>query len=276
MGPLRAWNQRKDCDGRNSCPCRNARQPRQPCVRKARDIRERIVCGAVHKDYDLPECLAADESAQNRSLADGPIRFVRHLRRRHDFFNERAGANSNFEHLLCKNIMGSRKLAKGNMLNRPMFAGFLAAVAGVLAFPGMMAAHAQNNQRLCAGKGSDDRARPLPAAIVPQARKLFGFSPNTPNALVRKTTSFRCMKGKAWLCNDGANLVCGKADTSRTSRGAEEFCRQNPGSAVVPMAATGHATVFAWTCAGNEARISRRIARADPRGFIAGNWKRLQ
>jgi hypothetical protein len=84
------------------------------------------------------------------------------------------------------------------------------------------------------------------------------------------------MQNKVWLCNYGANLVCGKANTSRKSKGAAEFCRQNPGSDVVPMAATGHDTIYDWTCVGNEAHVSGKIAEVDPRGFIAGNWKPLK
>jgi hypothetical protein len=83
------------------------------------------------------------------------------------------------------------------------------------------------------------------------------------------------MAGKVWLCNTGANLVCKKADTSRTSAGATDFCKQNPGSDVVPMAATGHGTIYEWTCQGKTAVISKQVETVDPRGFITENWKQL-
>jgi hypothetical protein len=83
------------------------------------------------------------------------------------------------------------------------------------------------------------------------------------------------MDGEIWLCNYGANLVCGKANNSRSSAGAAEFCEQNPGSDSVPMAATGHATIYEWKCDGSQAVISSQIVTVDPRGFIAENWKRL-
>jgi hypothetical protein len=124
--------------------------------------------------------------------------------------------------------------------------------------------------------GDEDRAKPAPAALLPAARRLFEFSAETPNAIVKKSTVFRCMGGEVWLCNYGANLVCGKANASRTSVGAASFCKQNPGSDVVPMAATGHDTIFEWKCVGTEAQISQQIETVDPRGFIAENWKRLK
>lgn len=159
---------------------------------------------------------------------------------------------------------------------RPAHLAFLAtfAVALPVLYPGP--AGAEDVRSSCTKAGDDDKVRPIPAALVPQARRLFEFSVNTPDALVRKGTSYRCMGGKVWLCNYGANLVCEKANTKRTSKGAAEFCRQNPSSDFVPMAATGHDTIYEWKCAGSTAQISRQIATVDPRGFIAGNWKELK
>lgn len=39
------------------------------------------------------------------------------------------------------------------------------------------------------------------------------------------------------------------------------------------MAATGHDTIYEWTCPGNKAVISKQIETVDPRGFITDNWK---
>jgi hypothetical protein len=109
---------------------------------------------------------------------------------------------------------------------------------------------------------------------VPQALQLFYLQPVDPQQ-VRRSTVYRCMDGAAWLCNYGANLVCAKADVSRMSRGAESYCRENPGSGVVPMAATGHATIYSWVCVGHKARINSGSVSVDRRGFIADQWKRL-
>jgi hypothetical protein len=92
---------------------------------------------------------------------------------------------------------------------------------------------------------------------------------------VRRSTVYRCMGGAVRLCNYGANLVCSKADVSRVSPGAERFCRENPGSEVVPMAATGHATIYSWECVASRARIKGGSVSVDSRGFIADQWKRL-
>ncbi|MGH6795745.1 MAG: hypothetical protein ACREDD_07250 [Methylocella sp.] len=158
---------------------------------------------------------------------------------------------------------------------RSIQAAFLAVIAGSATILAAGTACAQDAKSLCARVTTDDRARPLPITLVPAARQLFSFSVDTPSGYIRKGTSFRCMGGKVFLCNAGANLVCGKANTSRTSVGAADFCKQNPGSYVVPMAATGHATVYEWKCAGNKAVISKQAETVDPRGFITENWKQL-
>ncbi|HET6379216.1 MAG TPA: hypothetical protein VFG05_13060 [Methylocella sp.] len=155
--------------------------------------------------------------------------------------------------------------------------GFLMPVAaGAFLVLQMAPAGAQPAQPLCAAKADDDTLQPLPAPLVPQARALFGLSPEMPAALVQKSTVYRCMNGKAWLCNSGANLTCGKANTSRKSPGAASFCKENPGASVVPMAATGHDTIYQWSCSGKKARVAQQIADTDPRGFIAVNWKPLE
>ena len=155
-------------------------------------------------------------------------------------------------------------------MHRLVHAAFAAAVT-ILA---MGQASAQDVQALCAKLGNNDKIKTIPASLVPKARQLFSIS-NTPAGFIRKTTSFRCMGGKAWLCNTGANLDCGKANTSRNSPGATEFCKQNPGSDVVPMAATGHDTIYEWKCVGSKATITKTFATVDPRGFITDNWKPL-
>jgi hypothetical protein len=135
-------------------------------------------------------------------------------------------------------------------------------------------APAQNPTKYCASVGTDDEVRPIPSELVPQALGLFYLQPVDPGQ-VRRSTVYRCMDGAAWLCNYGANLICAKADVSRVSRGAQSYCRENPGSEVVPMAATGHATIYPWECIGNKARIKSGSVTVDRNGFIDDQWKRL-
>jgi hypothetical protein len=144
-------------------------------------------------------------------------------------------------------------------------------VAALLGTP----AAAQDIRSRCDRVGDDDSLRPMPAKLVLQARRLFGFSPETPDATIKKSTRYRCMGGKVWLCNHGANLVCDKANVSRSSPGAAEFCKENPSSDFVPMVATGHDTIYAWKCVRREARISGQIGTVERRGFNAENWKPL-
>ena len=145
----------------------------------------------------------------------------------------------------------------------------LLASAPTLAIP--MAARAQDLSGHCAAVRNDDRVKPIPTALVPEARQALGVAPVEPDAAFQAGAVFRCMGGKVWLCNHGANLTCGKGDVRRVSVGATAWCRAHPGSDVVPMAATGHATIYAWTCVGREPHITQ-AQKLDPRGFIADQW----
>ena len=117
-------------------------------------------------------------------------------------------------------------------------------------------AFGEDVQAYCANVGDDGGVKTIPAGLVAQARKLF-FKPFSAvsDAEVRDSTSFRCMSGEIWLCNYGANLVCDKANVSRESAGATASCKENLGSDSVPMAATGHDTIYSWKCAGYKAHL---------------------
>lgn len=161
------------------------------------------------------------------------------------------------------------------MKTRSIFAGLsliVALEAAILCTP----AAAQDVQRYCARVKDDDRVQPIPDHLIGVARRMFELPADASESYVQASTSIRCMNGAAWLCSYGANLVCEKADVSRDSYGAEQYCRQNPDSIGVPMSATGHATVYEWKCVGREARIVRQSTAVDDRGFIAENWKRLE
>ena len=161
-------------------------------------------------------------------------------------------------------------------MQHSIHAVFLFVTMWAWCLPSTGIAHAQDVPAICAKAGNDDRLRVIPAMLIPRVHHLFGFSADAPAALVQKSTSYRCMSGKVWLSNYGANLVCGKANATRRSPGASEFCKANPGSDVVPMAATGHDTIFEWKCAGKVAKISKQIETVDPRGFLTRNWKQLE
>ena len=76
--------------------------------------------------------------------------------------------------------------------------------------------------------------------------------------------------GHVLVCTAGANLPCGRANTSRTpGPGVVAWCRDHPNAAFIPAVATGHDTIFAWRCQGGVPQIGRQISDVDPRGFIA-------
>ena len=160
------------------------------------------------------------------------------------------------------------------MSRRSMTGTLLALIVGAVPLGFAEAASPQDLRAHCASVGADDRLRRLPAALVPAARQLFGPASNEPDAALDASTVYRCMSGQVWLCNTGANLTCAKGDVRRVSRGAAAWCKDHPNSDVVPMVATGHATIYTWTCVGSEPRIAQ-AEKLDPRGFIAVQWAPL-
>lgn len=151
----------------------------------------------------------------------------------------------------------------------------LAAVLGAGPGFGSLPVLAQSSGIVCSGTGTDDTIRPLPAELVAAARRLFDLDGSLSASYVRASTSFRCDEGRTLLCNVGANLHCGKADTRRSMPEADAYCRENPGAVGIPMYVTGHATIYDWNCAGARAKAGAETAATDNRGFIAENWKRL-
>jgi hypothetical protein len=93
---------------------------------------------------------------------------------------------------------------------------------------------------------------------------------------VRKAAFVRCAGPKLMGCYIGANLDCDKAETSRSLPGATAWCRGNPGSKIIPMSATGHDTIYEWSCKGRHAVAGKAMATVDPQGYIADNWREIR
>ena len=163
--------------------------------------------------------------------------------------------------------MGTKAMRSGSAMTVLMAAVILSLGGG--------AAAAASPFALCRKLGTDDRLRPLPAALVPAATRLFGLSAMPPEQIER-ATFFRCMDRQVLLCTVGANLPCGKADTRRRLPGAVAWCAEHPVADAIPMSATGHATVYSWRCDGGKPIASGRAAPVDRRGFIALFWKRAR
>ena len=101
-------------------------------------------------------------------------------------------------------------------------------------------------------------------------------SPDKPmDPQVVKSTTWRCVDGKVLACNFGANIPCrDKANTDKTpTAGMNEFCTANPNSDFIPMAVTGHNTIYAWKCVNATPTIDRQVTEADAQGFVANVWR---
>jgi hypothetical protein len=109
----------------------------------------------------------------------------------------------------------------------------------------------------------------VPAELVPRVAKAFELD----DAVVRDASYIRCDGDRLLACVVGANLNCFMADTRRSLPGATAWCRDHPGCGTIPMYATGHGTVYAWSCKGDRAIAGKRVAVVDARGYLADNWK---
>ncbi len=111
----------------------------------------------------------------------------------------------------------------------------------------------------------------VPPELVHAVAAAFGID----NAAVGTAAVVRCVGAKVMGCTVGANLNCDKADTRRTLPGATDWCRHNPGSEGIPMSATGHATIYDWSCKGGRTVAGKIVTAVDPQGYVTDNWKEL-
>jgi hypothetical protein len=124
----------------------------------------------------------------------------------------------------------------------------------------------------CPGGHGREIPRKVPAALAPAVAKTLSIDADQ----VRDASYVRCVGAKTMVCTVGANLSCGKAERRRSLPGASAFCRQSPGSDVVPMAATGHDTIYEWRCVGARAVAGKIVSPVDAQGYIAENWRELK
>jgi hypothetical protein len=79
------------------------------------------------------------------------------------------------------------------MMLRSMLGALLALIVGSAPLP---AARAQDLNAHCASVANDDRVKPIPAELVPAARRALGLGSAESDASLRASTVFRCMSGK--------------------------------------------------------------------------------
>jgi hypothetical protein len=113
----------------------------------------------------------------------------------------------------------------------------------------------------------------IPEAIAQGLRNAFN-TPDTPLDIYMRGTFWRCMNGKVYACNVGANLPCeSRANIDRTPTGAlVDFCEQNTNADVIPMYVTGRETVYEWKCTNGAPEIVRQLVQPDERGFLSNIW----
>lgn len=127
----------------------------------------------------------------------------------------------------------------------------------------------------CKPDTSDDALHRLPQALVPLARRLFGLQA-MPAAEIQQSTVVRCMDGQLLACNYGANLPCGKANTSRSLPAANTWCRQNPNANFIPAYISGHDSIYNWRCMQGMPTANGPVEPVDSRGFLTSYWKLIQ
>ncbi len=119
----------------------------------------------------------------------------------------------------------------------------------------------------------------VPDAVINGFKKAAGLESSTePSDVFQKATIWRCMGGKVYACNFGANLTCdSKADTNKTpTQAMADYCTANPGSDFIPMSVTGHATIYSWRCSQATPELVQQIATVDPQGYLAQIWYPIQ
>ncbi len=133
----------------------------------------------------------------------------------------------------------------------------------------------------CAAVGTLDKpdsryaGTPVPDAVINGFKKAAGLEASTePMDMMRKSTIWRCMGGKVYACNFGANLPCdSKANTDKTpTQAMGEYCTANPNSDFIPMSVTGHDTVYSWHCVNNTAGVLDQTSQVDAAGYIQQIW----
>lgn len=114
----------------------------------------------------------------------------------------------------------------------------------------------------------------IPEVIARGLQKAFEAPGGAPLDVFIRGTFWRCMDGKVYACNVGANLPCDrKADTShKPNEGMVEWCESNLDSEFIPAYASGRATIYEWRCKGKEPTIVKEITKPDAAGYISNIW----
>ena len=113
-----------------------------------------------------------------------------------------------------------------------------------------------------------------PDNVVDGLMKAMNMAAGADRAAFAARTQWRCMGGKVYGCNIGANIPCGeKANVDKTPTAEmKEFCTAMPAADVIPAAVTGRATVYSWRCTAGQPAIDKELTKPDARGFLSSFW----
>lgn len=137
----------------------------------------------------------------------------------------------------------------------------------------------------CAAVGTMDKpdtrytGTPVPDAIISGFKQAAGLQSSTEaDDQFRKSTIWRCMDGKVYACNFGANLQCdAQADTNKAPTPAmNDFCSAKPNSDFIPLSVVGHSSIYSWKCVQGAAQVLDQVDQPDARGFLSRIWYPLQ
>jgi len=134
----------------------------------------------------------------------------------------------------------------------------------------------------CAAVGTIDApdarytGEPMPDVIGEGLRDAFS-APGTSLDVFLRGSYWRCMDGKVYACNVGANLPCtSKANLSQEpSEGMAEFCETNANSDYIPAYVTGRSTVYNWRCDETTPVVADQMTDVDSQGFLNFVWHEI-
>ena len=165
--------------------------------------------------------------------------------------------------------MNTRSFTPRRMRSFALGTIIAATVAMLPPRPGIAAALHEDPHAYCTHVGTDDSLHESPAALAPAIRRAF----NIGGAYALKTTYYRCAAGAVKICFVGANLPCGRANTSRNLPAVTRWCETHPDTEFIPLYVTGHNSLYSWHCIGARAATGAPRGTLDDRGFFAEYWK---
>lgn len=118
----------------------------------------------------------------------------------------------------------------------------------------------------------------IPDSVALGLNAALNLPEGTPAPPITQNSFWRCMDGKVYACTVGANLPCmDKANTDRTPTDEiNQYCQENSNSDFIPMAVTGHNTLYEWSCRDGKPEVGKQLSEVDARGFLMNIWYEIQ